>query len=855
MEPCNQFTVVPLDDKFVLPGVITRIVIQGTEAMALTKNHFRAAKHDQIFLFACVLLSPKTASDAFADTPDDHHVPCHVPLFPMSNVSNMDYAKRDGQRLVPAAAQRRILSHGCLARIVRVQKLDKEKFGLFIQGMSRFKLEMLLPHEDGLTARVTIIHDITTSSTKETMDELRHTGAQILARAPSLQIPSPTQRQLSSILSSNNASWPTQAVTVAEILATIADISLEEKLEILQLRETGHRIMTVVKWAKRSLNTVHLTERIYATVYANVSQQQREFFLHQQMDNLQSQLDDGEEQDDDTILDLKTLHTKLVEASMPEKAVAVAQRELRRLKQLQPTSGEWMITYTYLDWMAHLPWNHTSNDRVNIMEIRKQLDDDHFGLNHVKKRIVDYLSIRRMIDQRRSPILCLVGPPGVGKTSVALSIASALGRRFHRISLGGVRDEAVIRGHRRTYVGAIPGVIIQGVRRCDVKNPLFLLDEIDKLGDSNRSGRPAAALLEVLDPEQNETFTDHYLGVAFDLSQVLFIATANNLNAIPPPLLDRMEVIRLGGYTLDEKQAIARNHLLPKQMKEHGLYEHQLVIDDHVLSIIAEQYTSESGVRGLERRLAAVVRAKCMELAELHPINDSKQYNPYVTEVDVESILGGPLDRVLKLETAHVGSVTSLMYLSSGQGTVAFVETARMPGSGKLVVTGSVDEATKESVMIALSWIKSHAPPLGLTLSRYANITDNQAIHVHFSNKSSYHHSADAGVAIAIALISLFSGSMLSTSLAITGELTLQGNILPVKDVKERVVAAHQAGIQKIILPLRNQPHVLASIPESIRHKMQFVYCKNIWEAIQASFNPSLKIINYDSSRARESHL
>ncbi|OAD79248.1 hypothetical protein PHYBLDRAFT_154100 [Phycomyces blakesleeanus NRRL 1555(-)] len=533
---------------------------------------------------------------------------------------------------------------------------------------------------------------------------------------------------------------------------------------------------------------------------------------------------------------MERLNRRLIEAQLPEEALKVARRELKRINQLHPTSTEWAVSRNYLEWVTDLPWSNKSNSVLDIKRATHQLSQDHFGLEHVKKRIIEYLCVAKLKGDLKAPILCFVGPPGVGKTSLGKSIAISLSREFHRISLGGVHDEADMRGHRRTYVGAMPGLIIQGLRKCGVNNPLFLLDEIDKLGQTSNHGNPAAALLEILDPEQNNAFSDHYLNMPFDLSDVLVIATANSLDTIPEPLVDRMEVIQLHGYTFDEKLHIAKAHLLPKQIMEHGMDQSQISINDAVLFKLAESYTRESGVRQLERTIATLVRAKCVELVHLTESGRGQNYRSCIRLDDLDSLLGSPtFEKEVAERDSQPGIATGLAYSGSGQGGILFIEATKMPGTGKLQLTGSLGEVIKESANIALSWVKSHAEILKLGSGKNINIMDRCDVHIHVPNGSVPKDGPSAGITLVSALVSLFSRHAIPTTTAMTGEISLRGQVLPVGGIKEKVISAHRAGITKIILPYRNKKDVTNDIPEKLQKEMEIVYAKTIWDVLRAA--------------------
>jgi ATP-dependent Lon protease len=543
---------------------------------------------------------------------------------------------------------------------------------------------------------------------------------------------------------------------------------------------------------------------------------QREYVLRQQLKAIKEELGELDEAGGD----LDEFKEKVQEAKMPPETEKVALKQLERLKVMQPSSAEYTVTRTYLEWLVELPWSIETEDKLDIQEARDILNSDHYDLEKVKKRILEYLAVRKLKSDKKGPILCLLGPPGVGKTSLGRSIAKAMGRKFVRISLGGVRDEAEIRGHRRTYVGSLPGRIVQSLKKAGTKNPIFMLDEIDKLGHDFR-GDPASALLEVLDPEQNNTFSDHYLEVPFDLSHVMFLATANVIDPVPAALKDRLEILELPGYTRDEKRNIARQFLVPKQLEEHGLKGEHIEVTDSAVAEVIDGYTREAGVRNLEREVGSIARGVAVKIAE-----GSKE-KWVVKAEDVPEYLGPQkfMSEVAE-RTAEPGVATGLAWTPVG-GDILFIEATKMPGKGSLVLTGQLGDVMKESAQAALSFVRAKAKWLGIE----ENFLDKTDIHVHIPAGAIPKDGPSAGVTMFTALASMLTGKPIRSDVAMTGEITLRGNVLPVGGIKEKILAAHRAGIKRIIMPDRNQKDMV-DVPEQAKNEMEFFYVKKIDELL-----------------------
>ncbi|KAI9199527.1 Lon protease C-terminal proteolytic domain-containing protein [Polychytrium aggregatum] len=619
--------------------------------------------------------------------------------------------------------------------------------------------------------------------------------------------------------------------TLADIFANALPLSHAEKLEVLQTTNVLERMKLVLGHMVRHIQKTTISQKVRSEIEQTLGKQQREFLLRQQLVAIKKEL--GED-DGSGPQDLQDLVKRIEAAQLPSEAEKVSRRELARLRKMSPSMAEYQVCWSYLEWLADLPWAHSTPDQLSIERAQSILDHDHHGLVPIKKRIVEYLAVRQLKNSLKGPILCFVGPPGVGKTSLGKSIADALGRKFYRLSLGGIRDEAEIRGHRRTYVGAMPGKIIQGMKRCGVNNPVILLDEVDKLCKSFM-GDPSSALLEVLDPEQNHTFTDHYLNMPFDLSNVMFIATANEFESIPGPLADRMEVIRLSGYTFEEKVSIAKHHLVPKQLAAHGLVPEHVVFTDPALFKIATGYTRESGVRGLDRQIASVCRALALECARSAGATTTQsQTGPGLHRIDPDRVLAILGSEIFVEEVAERKSIpgvaTGLAWTSDGAGSLLFVEATKMRGKGNLILTGMLGDVIKESATLALTWVRANAPRLGVDSSIQFDQLD---VHIHFPAGATPKDGPSAGIAIVTALVSLLTGSLASERSAMTGEITARGQVLPVGGVKEKVLAAHRGGIRKIVLPERNRRD-LEEIPAHVKKEIDFVFADRIWQVLES---------------------
>ena len=607
---------------------------------------------------------------------------------------------------------------------------------------------------------------------------------------------------------------------LADVVISHLNVSTDDKQTVLEALDVKERLQAALRILTGQLEILELGHKIQSQVKGQVEKTQKEFLLREQLKAIKKELGEGEEKPDE----IEELREKLEAKGLPEDAMKEATRELDRLSKMHPFAPEYTVARTYIDWLLELPWNEFTEDHLDLDQAERILNEDHYDLEKVKNRIIEYLAVRKLKPDAKGTILCFYGPPGTGKTSLGKSIARSMGRKFLRIALGGMRDEAEVRGHRRTYVGAMPGRVVQGIRKVGVKNPVLMLDEIDKIGMDFR-GDPASALLEVLDPEQNITFTDHYLGVEFDLSKVIFIATANVLDTIPSPLLDRLEVLELSGYTLEEKLEIARKYLIPRQIEAHGLTRRNLSINKMALSRIISAYTREAGVRNLERKIAAVCRGVAKQVAK------GRTDKVKIRIKGLKEYLGPPKFMAEVAERTKVpGVATGLAWTPSG-GEILFIEAGKMNGSGKILLTGKLGDVMKESAQTALSFVRSKGSDLGIPDDAFKD----KDIHVHVPSGAIPKDGPSAGVAICMALISLFTDRSVRPDVAMTGEITLRGLVLPVGGIKEKVLGAHRAGIKEIILPKRNAGD-LDEIPSQVRETMKFHLISRADEAVSVVF-------------------
>jgi ATP-dependent Lon protease len=683
------------------------------------------------------------------------------------------------------------------------------------QGERRFRILDFLEGYPFLAARVERIPEVevTTRDIEARLLNLRNQALEVLQLLP--QTPAELVNAVQSV---------TSAAALSDLIASFMDITPQEKQEILETIDIERRLERVSEMLAYRIEVLRLSRQISEQTKGKIDDRQREFLLREQMRTIQKELGEGE---DAKAQEIAELTKKIAEAKMPPEVEEHVKRELARLDRMPEASGEYSMARTYLEWLTELPWSAESGKSVDIAEARRILDADHYGLSKIKRRILEYLAIQQLNPGGRSPILCFVGPPGVGKTSLGQSIAKATSRKFVRVSLGGVHDEAEIRGHRRTYIGALPGNIIQGIRRAGARDCVMMLDEIDKLGRGIQ-GDPASALLEVLDPEQNSTFRDNYLGVPFDLSKVMFITTANVLDSVPGPLRDRMEVIDLPGYVEDEKFEIARRYLVNRQLAANGLTPDKAEISDEALRAIIRDYTREAGVRQLEREIGAVLRSSAMRIAE------GTAQHVRVEPDDLTEILGPPrFEGEVAMRTSIPGVATGLAWTPVG-GDILFIEATRIPGNGQLILTGQLGEVMKESAQAALSLVKGRALGLGFDPGMFAK----SDIHVHVPAGAIPKDGPSAGVAMFTALVSLLTNRTVRSDTAMTGEISLRGLVLPVGGIKEKVVAAARASLSTVILPARNRKDY-EDIPEGARNGLRFIWAERVEDVIDAALEPA----------------
>jgi ATP-dependent Lon protease len=715
--------------------------------------------------------------------------------------------QRDPNMENPSAAD--LYSVGTSASILRYVTVSSDTHHMICQGEQRFKIENYIEGYPFLLARVDPIKEHGELNNK--IEALEHRlktlameGLELLPQAPA---------ELGNAI--QNVSSPS---ILADMVTSFIDIEPTQKQEILETIDLQSRLDMVLNHLSHRVEVLRLSDKIDQQTKEHMDDRQREYILREQLRTIQKEL--GEDEDGGEIAELKQA---IIDAKMTEEVEEQALKELRRLEKMPDSSAEYSMIRTYLDWLIELPWAKTSEESIDIDRARTILDEDHYGLDKIKKRILEYLAVRKLNPEGKSPILCFVGPPGVGKTSLGQSIARAIGLEFIRTSLGGTHDEAEIRGHRRTYIGALPGKIIQSIRKAGTRNPVFMLDEMDKLGSSYH-GDPSSALLEVLDPEQNFSFQDNYLGLPFDLSKVMFIGTANMLDTIPGPLRDRMEIIELSGYIEDEKLEIARRYLVKRQLEQNGLKEGQVTLNEDALRSIIHDYTREAGCRNLEREIGAVFRHVAVKVAE------GKVESATIDKADLHDILGAvKYESEVAMRTSLPGVATGLAWTPTG-GDILFIESSKIPGSGKLILTGHLGDVMKESAQAALSLMKSRAEELGIN----HEVFEKSDIHIHVPAGAIPKDGPSAGVAMFASLVSLFADKKIKNDIAMTGEISLRGLVLPVGGIKEKIVAAARAGIKTVMLPKRNKRDY-DDIPEVAREQLEFIWLDRVGDAIEAA--------------------
>ena len=716
-------------------------------------------------------------------------------------------AQKDESVENPSAKE--IHETGTVARILRVLKMPDGNVTVIIQGKKRFKVAEVLTEEPYMNATIRDIPEAKPAlKNKEftaIIDSIKDLALEIIKESPN--IPSEASFAIKNIESNS---------FLVNFVSSNMNLSVAEKQELLEINDLKERALATLKYMNVEFQKLELKNDIQSKVQMDMSQQQREYFLHQQMKTIQEEL--GGVSHDEEIDEMKA---KASEKLWDEKVAKHFEKEIAKLQRMNPQVAEYSIQRNYLELFLDLPWNEFSDDKFDLKRAMKILDRDHFGLEDVKRRIIEYLAVLKLRNDMKSPILCLYGPPGVGKTSLGKSIAEALGREYGRVSLGGLRDEAEIRGHRKTYIGAMPGRIIQSLKKAGTSNPVFVLDEIDKLSNSHQ-GDPSSAMLEVLDPEQNNEFYDNFLEMGYDLSKVMFIATSNSLSTIQPALLDRMEIINVTGYTIEEKVEIAKRHLLPKQLKEHGLTDKHLKIGKPQLEKIVEGYTRESGVRGLEKQVAKMVRYAAKNIAM------EEDYNIKVTNENIIEVLGGPKLERDKYENNNVaGVVTGLAWTRVG-GDILFIESILSKGKGAMTITGNLGKVMKESATIAMEYIKSNAQEFGVDSS----IFEKYNVHIHVPEGATPKDGPSAGVTMLTSLVSLFTQRKVKKSLAMTGEITLRGKVLPVGGIKEKILAAKRARIKEILLCEDNRRDIEEIKPEYLKG-LTFHYVSDMSDVIK----------------------
>jgi ATP-dependent Lon protease len=709
-----------------------------------------------------------------------------------------------------------IFKVGTVGSILKMLRFPDGSVRFLAQGIARVEIKKIAQEEPYLKGFVrTVEEGVSRDVSEEALVRNIHEQLKkVVQLAPYL----PDDLQVSAMNTEDSSK-------LADLIASNLNIDTEQKQEILEIYDVQERLKKLTYLITKEIEVLEMSKKIQSEAASEMGKSQREYILREQLKAIKRELGEA----DDHAMELEEFQKKIDEAKMPDEAREAAEKELDRLSKMNPSAAEYTVSRTYLDWLVCLPWSISTDDMLEIKKAQKILDEDHYDLEKVKERILEYLSVRKLKSDLKGPILCFLGPPGVGKTSLGRSIARAMGRKFHRISLGGVRDEAEIRGHRRTYIGALPGRVIQGLRKAGSNNPIFMLDEIDKIGQDFR-GDPASALLEVLDPEQNHTFSDHYLDVVFDLSKVMFITTANMVETIPPVLLDRMEVIPLSGYTDMEKLAITKKFLIPRNLFEHGLNSDNLTMNDAAIKKVISDYTRESGLRNLNREIGSICRkvAKAVASGQSERIKvDSKLVRKYL----------GPERFIQEIseKRTSVGVVPGLAYTSSG-GNILFIEATKMPGKKQLELTGQLGDVMKESVKAAMSYLQAHGEELGIPPGEF----ETHNFHIHVPAGATPKDGPSAGITMCTALTSVLLNKPVAPHLAMTGEITLRGDILPIGGLKQKALAAYRAGIKKVLIPKRNQGD-LEEIPKEIKSKVKFVFVERVSDVFRHAFGIQMK--------------
>ncbi|XP_059275801.1 lon protease homolog 2, peroxisomal isoform X1 [Lycium ferocissimum] len=868
----SRLAILPFRNKVLLPGAIIRIRCTSPSSVKLVEQELWQREEKGLIGILPVRDSAETATSGAAVSSGVGGESAERGLKNQAGISDTHKLDSKNQQEVIHWHNR-----GVAARALHLSRGVEKPSGrvtyiVVLEGLCRFNVQELSTRGTYYTARVTAL------DMNKAVMELIEQDQEFIALSRQFKA---TAMELISILEQKQKTGGRTKVLLetvpvhklADIFVASFEISFEEQLSMLDAVDVKIRLSKATELVDRHLQSIRVAEKITQKVEGQLSKSQKEFLLRQQMKAIKEELGDNDDEEDDLV----ALERKMEGAGMPTSIWKHALRELRRLKKMQPQQPGYNSSRVYLELLADLPWEKASQElELDLKAAKERLDADHYGLSKVKQRIIEYLAVRKLKPDARGPVLCFVGPPGVGKTSLASSIAAALDRKFIRISLGGVKDEADIRGHRRTYIGSMPGRLIDGLKRVGVRNPVMLLDEIDKTGSDVR-GDPASALLEVLDPEQNKTFNDHYLNVPFDLSKVVFVATANRMQPIPPALLDRMEVIELPGYTPEEKLKIAIRHLIPRVLDQHGLSSDFLQIPEDMVKLVIQRYTREAGVRNLERNLAALARAAAVKVAEQEhlvpfakdvqrlssPLLDGKLAESAEVEMEVipmgvnnheissafraaspmvvdepmvEKVLGPPRydDKETAERVANPGVSVGLVWTAVG-GEVQFVEATSMAGKGDLHLTGQLGDVIKESAQIALTWVRARATELKLAISEETNLLEGRDIHIHFPAGAVPKDGPSAGVTLVTSLVSLFSKKRVRADTAMTGEMTLRGMVLPVGGVKDKVLAAHRYGIKRVILPERNLKD-LVEVPATVLSSLEIILAKRVEDVLDHAF-------------------